>query len=170
MRWRRLLAVGGALAGLSLGLTACNGWPDTISGNSVGLAQGAVGTTRAQNPPWNLGDFDCWNFINWVEDHAMDGGTPVPGYHDVTSQSEFAAFLQPDPFGLTYGDIVTFEVAGQPGAIVHAGIVEEWAPGQTDFSSIEWNSPENPDEVVVNQHPTSGAGPDGLVVAGVYIP
>jgi cell wall-associated NlpC family hydrolase len=163
---RRLAAVA-VLLGLVFGFAACNGYDNTPNGNSAGLALYTVGTTRASNPPWNRGGFDCWSWVNWVEDNAGGAGVPNPGYHDVTSQGLFT-YLPSDWYGANPGDIVTFALNGQQGAY-HVGIVTATSPG--DFSYASWNSSVNPNEVVVLQHVNSRAPDvDGMYVIDSYLP
>lgn len=149
---------------VSLLFSACNGWPNTTQGNSIGLAAAEVGTTRA-TAPWALPKgHDCWNFINWVEETA---GTP--GWVPVDNPGQLTE-LQIDPNGFQPGDIVTFAIFGQLGStIIHVGIVYVASPNS--FGSVEWNSVQSPDMVVINYHSTNGPDPgDGLVVTGSYLP
>jgi cell wall-associated NlpC family hydrolase len=161
---------------LALVMTACYGYDNSTQGNSAGLAKyiadNNASYTRDKNPPWaQPGGFDCWSFINWVEDHATppSPGTPSPGYHDVQSQGQFG-YLQSDGFGANPGDIIVFALNGQPQTAVHAGIVTITSPG--DFSYASWNSSVNPNEVIILQHVNSTAPDpsDGLTVIGSYVP
>jgi hypothetical protein len=167
---RRLrIATVALLAVMAVSLTACYGYPDTTLGNSAGLARAEADqyVSRASNPPWALpGGFDCWSFVNYVERTA---GTP--NWRDWSGPNDTAGRTW-DWFGPRAGDIVTFGDPSQPhGGNIHMGIVTIVSQG--DFSSVEWNSGENPDQVVANQHPndfTTPAWDTGLVMTGVYVP
>jgi hypothetical protein len=180
MKRLAVLAVFAILAGMAVGLTGCNGYPNDPNGNSAGLA--LYEATPAANggpspawdrqtnpPPWALPNAnDCWNFVNYVELHA-DNGNPTAGYVAVQSQGQFGAYLQPDGFGVNPGDIVTFAINGQPQTAVHTGIVTIVSPG--DFSYVSWNSGADPNHVVILQHVYSTAPDvDGLTLMNSFVP
>ena len=171
---KRIAVIAIAVSALGLLGSACNGFPNTPNGDAAGLARGATThvpqITRASNPPWALpGGYDCWNYVNWVMDNAESGG--IPGWHDLTGPNN-ARQLSFDWQGPRVGDIVTFQYAGSTDMayVAHMGVVTDVTPG--DITVSEWNSPENQQALIYNQHPNSWtvAGPDGLVMNGVYHP